>query len=87
MGQHLTIVDVGWGDCVSTDETMGHVDGDAVLISVVAGAVLLHPLGVKVLLAQAVWLVFPPFGQFPLLDGSVLSAGVSLLLLRRSRSG
>jgi hypothetical protein len=66
---------------------MSHIDADAVLVPVVAGAVLLHPAGIKVLLAQAVWLVFPSFGQIALLDGFVLSTGVSRLLLRRSRSG
>ena len=78
MGKHLTVVDVGRGDCVSAYEPMSHIDADAVLVSVMAGTVLLHPASVKIPLAQAVWLVFPSLGQLAFLDGLILSSGISL---------
>jgi hypothetical protein len=70
--EHLAVVDVGWGNGEPADETMLGINADAVLVSVVSDAVLYHPTSVKILLAQPLWLVAPPFWQRASFDALVL---------------
>ena len=44
--KHLTVVEIGRSYRISTDKAMADIDADAVLVSVVIGAVLLDPASV-----------------------------------------
>ena len=58
--------------------SLRHIDADAVLVSVVFGAVLHYPVFVNDSLVDAVRRVYPLLGQLFLLDGRALSVSASL---------
>ena len=57
---------------MAADQSIDHINTDAVLTSVVADAILLGPSGIQVLLPETVGVVLPTLGDFTLLDVFVL---------------
>ena len=72
-------MDIGWGDLMTADQAIAGINADAVLVTVVAGLILLDPSGILVLLSQPGGVVLPPLGELPPLDGRILFAPVVLL--------
>ena len=72
-------MDIGRGDLITPDQAIAGINADVVLVTVVAGLILLGPPGILVLLSQPGWVVLPPLGELPSLDGLVLFPPVVLL--------
>ena len=68
-----------WGQDMAADQSIDHINTDAVFVFVVVDAILLGPSDIQVLLPETVGVVLPTLGDFALSDVFVLLSPIPLL--------